>query len=166
MSRALKKGPSPSFQSWLWQRYLRSTYVAELEGVDCIDNSHNWNICTGITYNTIYSEFGFIRFSIIVFVCNEKLFQMETGGRGENSAEKDWRSKAGGGGGGTFLGDTQVGQHNRVPTPPPPPSTTLAKTSRNHLNDEITRLLPTGICERYSQTISNLGHAALLRRCA
>ncbi len=36
---------------------------------------------------------------------------METGGRGENSAEKDWRSEAGGGGGGTFLRDTQVGQH-------------------------------------------------------
>ncbi len=26
-------------------------------------------------------------------------------------------------------------------------------------------LLPTGIAERFSQTISNLGHAALLRRC-
>jgi hypothetical protein len=33
------------------------------------------------------------------------------------------------------------------------------------LNEEIIPLLPTGIGERYSQTISNLGHAALLRRC-
>jgi hypothetical protein len=33
------------------------------------------------------------------------------------------------------------------------------------LNEEIAPLLPTGIGERYSQTISNLGHAALLRRC-
>jgi hypothetical protein len=33
------------------------------------------------------------------------------------------------------------------------------------LNDEITTRLPTGISERYNQTISNLGHAALLSRC-
>ncbi len=39
-----------------------------------------------------------------------------------------------------------------------------AKTGKNHLNEEITPLLPTGICERFSQTISNIGHAALLRR--
>jgi hypothetical protein len=32
------------------------------------------------------------------------------------------------------------------------------------LNDEITPLLPTGVGERYSQSISNLGHAALSRR--
>jgi hypothetical protein len=32
-------------------------------------------------------------------------------------------------------------------------------------NEEITPLLPPGIGERYSKTISNLGHAALLRRC-
>ncbi len=38
----------------------------------------------------------------------------------------------------------------------------VSKASRNHLNEEITPLLPTGIGERYSQTISNLGHAALL----
>ncbi len=31
--------------------------------------------------------------------------------------------------------------------------------------EEITPLLPTGIGEIFSQTISNLGHAALLRRC-
>jgi hypothetical protein len=37
--------------------------------------------------------------------------------------------------------------------------------TKNHLNEEITPLLPTGIGERFSQTISNLGHAALLRRC-
>jgi hypothetical protein len=41
----------------------------------------------------------------------------------------------------------------------------VAKTARNHLNEEITPLLPTGIGHRFSQTISNLGHAALLRRC-
>ncbi len=38
-------------------------------------------------------------------------------------------------------------------------------TDKNHLNEEITPLLATGIGERLSQTISNLGHAALLRRC-
>jgi hypothetical protein len=48
---------------------------------------------------------------------------------------------------------------------PHPPSSTRGKTGRNHLNEEITPLLPTGIGERFSQTISNLGHAALLRRC-
>jgi hypothetical protein len=36
---------------------------------------------------------------------------------------------------------------------------------RNNLNGKITPLLPIGIGERYSPTISNLGHAALLRRC-
>jgi hypothetical protein len=47
---------------------------------------------------------------------------------------------------------------HRVPTPPPhsPPA------GRNHFNEEITPL-PTGKGERYSQTISNLGLAALLR---
>jgi hypothetical protein len=49
-------------------------------------------------------------------------------------------------------------------TPPPVP-VRVAKTGKNHLNEEITPLLPTGIGERYSQTISNWGHAALLRRC-
>jgi hypothetical protein len=39
----------------------------------------------------------------------------------------------------------------------------LRKTGKNHLNEEITPLLLTGIGERFSQTISNLGHAALLR---
>jgi hypothetical protein len=51
-----------------------------------------------------------------------------------------------------------------VPTPIPSPSSTLGKAGRNQLNEEITPLLPTGIGERFSQTISNLGHAALLRR--
>ncbi len=37
---------------------------------------------------------------------------------------------------------------------PPPPPLRAAKASRNHFNEEITPLLPTGICERYSQTIS------------
>ncbi len=44
----------------------------------------------------------------------------------------------------------------------PPPPLRVAKAGRNHLNEEITPLLPTGIGERYSQTISNLGHVALL----
>ncbi len=42
---------------------------------------------------------------------------------------------------------------------PPPPSSMREKASRNHLNEEITSLLPTRIGEQYSQTISNLGHA-------
>jgi hypothetical protein len=46
-----------------------------------------------------------------------------------------------------------------------PPPLRVAKTGKNHMNDEITPLLPTGIGEQYSQTMSNLGHAALLRRC-
>jgi hypothetical protein len=47
------------------------------------------------------------------------------------------------------------------------PSSTVrvAKTGKHQLYEEITPLLPTGIGERFSQTISNLGHAALLRRC-
>jgi hypothetical protein len=48
---------------------------------------------------------------------------------------------------------------------PHPPSSTRGKAGRNHWNEEITPLLPTGIGERFSQTKSNLGHAALLRRC-
>jgi hypothetical protein len=48
---------------------------------------------------------------------------------------------------------------------PPPPSIRVDKKSKNHLNEEITHVLPTGIGERFSQTISNLGHAALLLRC-
>ncbi len=56
------------------------------------------------------------------------------------------------------------GSSQRAPTPSPPPLR-VAKTGKNHLNEEITPLLPTGIGERFIQTISNLGHAALLRRC-
>jgi hypothetical protein len=41
----------------------------------------------------------------------------------------------------------------------------VAKTGKHYLNEEINPLLPTGIGERYSQTISSLGHATLLRRC-
>ncbi len=52
----------------------------------------------------------------------------------------------------------------RVPTPTPP-SSTRGKAGRNQLKEEITPLLPTGKAERFSQTISNLGHAALLRQC-
>jgi hypothetical protein len=48
--------------------------------------------------------------------------------------------------------------------PPPTLPRRVAKAGRNHLNEEITPLVPTGIGEVYSQTISNLGHAALLRR--
>jgi hypothetical protein len=43
--------------------------------------------------------------------------------------------------------------------------TTCLTAGKNNLNEEITSLLPNGIGERCSQTISNLGHAALLRRC-
>ncbi len=46
----------------------------------------------------------------------------------------------------------------------PPPTSTRGKTGRNQLNEEITPLLPTGIGQRFIQNISNLGHAALLRR--
>ncbi len=49
--------------------------------------------------------------------------------------------------------------------PPPPLPLQVAMAVRNHLNEEIIPLLPTGLGERYSQTISHLGHAALLRRC-
>ena len=48
---------------------------------------------------------------------------------------------------------------------PTPPSFMRGKAGRNHLNEEIIPLLLSGIGERFSQTISNLGHAALLRRC-
>ncbi len=43
---------------------------------------------------------------------------------------------------------------------------TSQDAGRNYLNEEITPLLPSGkdTGERYSQTMSNLGHAALLRR--
>jgi hypothetical protein len=46
-----------------------------------------------------------------------------------------------------------------------PPPSTPGKAGRNPLNEKTTPLLPAGISERFSQTISNLGHAALLRRC-
>ncbi len=57
-------------------------------------------------------------------------------------------------------------QEHRVPTLPPS-FTRIATACKNHLNEEIIPLplLPTGIGERYCQTISDLGHAALLRRC-
>ncbi len=47
---------------------------------------------------------------------------------------------------------------------PTPSSTRIAKAGKNHLNEEITPLLPTGIDEWYSQN-TNIGHAALLRQC-
>jgi hypothetical protein len=63
-----------------------------------------------------------------------------------------------------------VGHTQGADPPPPPPllaiAIAIAMAGKNHLNEEITPLLPTGIGERYSQTISNLGHAGLLhRRC-
>jgi hypothetical protein len=36
----------------------------------------------------------------------------------------------------------------------PPPPLQVAMAGKNHLNEEITPLLPTGIGERYCQTIS------------
>jgi hypothetical protein len=48
-------------------------------------------------------------------------------------------------------------------TDPLPLPLSTAKAGRNHLNESKAPLLLTGIGERYSQTISNLGHAALLR---
>ncbi len=36
----------------------------------------------------------------------------------------------------------------------PPPSSTRGKAGRNHLNEEITPLIPIGIGERYSQTVT------------
>jgi hypothetical protein len=44
--------------------------------------------------------------------------------------------------------------------PPPRPLRVVRQ-----VNEEITPLLHTGIGEQYCQTISNLGHAALLGRC-
>jgi hypothetical protein len=64
-------------------------------------------------------------------------------------------------GGGGFRGHWGIPTGCRPPTLPLP----VAAAGKNHLKDEITPLLPTGIGKRYSQTISNLGHGALLRRC-
>ncbi len=44
----------------------------------------------------------------------------------------------------------------------PPPSSTREKAGTNHLNEEITPLLPTGIGEWFSQTISNLCNGGAL----
>ncbi len=55
-------------------------------------------------------------------------------------------------------------QNHRAPTHSPLPLR-VAKTGKNNLNEEDTPLLPTGIGERFSQPVSNLGNAALLRRC-
>jgi hypothetical protein len=48
---------------------------------------------------------------------------------------------------------------------PPPFLLRVATAGKNYLKEEITPLLLTRIGERCSQTISNLGHAVLLRRC-
>ncbi len=49
--------------------------------------------------------------------------------------------------------------------PLPPIPRRVAKADRNHLTEEITHLLHIRLGERKSQTLQNLGHAALLRRC-
>ncbi len=59
---------------------------------------------------------------------------------------------------------TPFQQDHRDLTPSPLPLR-VAKAGINNLNEKITPLLLTGIGERFSQTISNLGHAALLRLC-
>ncbi len=59
----------------------------------------------------------------------------------------------------------QAQGHGTDYRPPPLPPLHVAKAGRNHLNEKITTLLPTGTGERYSQTMSNLGYAALLCRC-
>jgi hypothetical protein len=48
---------------------------------------------------------------------------------------------------------------------PSPLPLRVATAGKTHLNEESTLLLPTEIGERCGQTISNLRHAALLRRC-
>jgi hypothetical protein len=60
--------------------------------------------------------------------------------------------------------DGKISPGHRGPTPPPP-SSTREEAGINDLKEEITLHFPTGIGERFSQTISNLGYAALLRRC-
>ncbi len=50
------------------------------------------------------------------------------------------------------------GVPHRVPTPTLLSSTQVGKACGNNLNEKITPLLPTGIGERFSQAISNLGH--------
>ncbi len=66
--------------------------------------------------------------------------------------------------------DTRQGKGYIRPVTPyflhaPPRPLRVAKPGKNHLNKEITPLLPTGLDERFSQTTSNLEYAALLRRC-
>ncbi len=53
------------------------------------------------------------------------------------------------------------------PDRPPPPALprSAGKAGRIHLNEINFPLLPTGRGERYSQTLSNLCQAELLRRC-
>ncbi len=60
---------------------------------------------------------------------------------------------------------TKAGYHTLTTGCRPPPPLPWGKAGRNHLNEKVTPLLPSGIGERFSQTISNLGHASLLRRC-
>ncbi len=50
----------------------------------------------------------------------------------------------------------------RIPSPLP---LRVAKTGRNHLNEEFTPPPPTGIGERFYPNLINLGYAAPLRRC-
>ncbi len=62
----------------------------------------------------------------------------------------------------TPLSPANVPHRARIPSPIP---LRVVKTGRNHLNEEITPLLPTGIGDRFKPNLINLGHAAPLRRC-
>ncbi len=56
------------------------------------------------------------------------------------------------------------GNNHRVLTPPPRPVKAV-KAGTNHFEQAKYPLLPIGIGVQYSQTISKLSQAALLRRC-
>ncbi len=58
----------------------------------------------------------------------------------------------------------QLCSSHSVPTPPPLPLR-LAKAGGKSFEPGNTPLLPTGIGERYGQTISNLGHVVIAPMC-
>ncbi len=62
------------------------------------------------------------------------------------------------------FGRDRGGGSHRAPTHSPL-TLRVAKAGKNQLNEKINPYLPNVIGERFSQTISSLGHAALLRRC-
>ncbi len=67
-----------------------------------------------------------------------------------------------------YLFTRYLGSSNHSSPTPTPTSSTRGEAGRNHLNQEITPTPPHwdhGIDEQYSQTISNLGHTAVRRRC-